>query len=311
MAYPGPRTPSDYDRAAAADHAPLRLSAADIAETISVPQVLDLLAEGFRTVGVRTPRAVAESSSPRARLRGRLPEIPASTVRIDVRMSGSGARSTVRLHDSTTDALLAVLDGASVTAWRTGLAAALATHTLTDPAVTTLGFIGSGASARAASVGLRHLRRWERIVATDDDPGLSAESALDATTIVAEAGAVVLAATPRPPRLRPTDVRAGRHLTLLGAERTSGWRALSALLVGSRLVVDDVDAAMTEGALGAVGLNAGHCDGTLGQVLRGEIAASRPDQRSVYVAAGLPWQDLAVAWAVYLSAGRQVAGVAG
>src|SRR5690606_29145006 len=106
MAYPGPRTPSDYDRAAAADHAPLRLSAADIAETISVPQVLDLLAEGFRTVGVRTPRAVAESSSPRARLRGRLPEIPAYTVRIDVRMSGSGARSTVRLHDSTTDALL-------------------------------------------------------------------------------------------------------------------------------------------------------------------------------------------------------------
>lgn len=63
----------------------------------------------------------------------------------------------------------------SVTAWRTGLAAALATHTLAAPAATALGFIGTGAQARTTLIGLRHLRQWNRISATDLDSQRAAE----------------------------------------------------------------------------------------------------------------------------------------
>lgn len=307
MAFPGSSDPAgspDRSVETRTDHTVLRLSAADIAQTVSVAQVLDLLAAGFRAAGRRSPRVSAEprtAMDPHERLQGRLPEIPAYTVRMDVRPWGPtrAARGTVCLHDLATDALLAVLDGAGVAAWRTGLAAALATHTLADPAAATLGFIGAGARARAASAGLRHLRRWRRVVATDDSSALSAEARSNPGAVIAEAGAVVLATTPRPPHLRPADVRPGQHLTFLGGEPPSRWQLPPALLLGGRLIVDDIDAAMAAGVLGATGLNADHCDGTLGQVLRGEVAAHDPDRRSVYAAAGLPWQDLALSWVVY------------
>lgn len=285
----------------------LFLSDADIAAAVRVDEALDLLAKGFRMDGTdRTPPRArtdhgrpADAAGPSP---GRLPGVPAYATR-EVWASPT-PRRVVCLRDLDTAAPLAALDAAAVTAWRDGLVAALATHTLAAPRATTVGFVGVGPHARAAVAGLRHLRRWERIVAVEADPtrvaALPATPLRDPAAVLAASDAVVLEpAAPHPP-LRPVDVRAGQHLTVLGPPRP-GRRALTrALVTGCRLIVDDVDAAMHRGVLGGAGLNAAHCDGTLGQALRGEVSGPAPaDRPSVYAATGLPWQDLVVSWVAY------------
>ncbi|WP_090797293.1 ornithine cyclodeaminase family protein [Asanoa ishikariensis] len=289
----------------------LLLGRSDVAAAVDIGAVLDLLAAGFRT-------PVAEPAPLRIRtdlpgpgtatclMPGLLPDVPAYTVKVNAKFPAAvpALRGVVCLHSLADGELLALLDSASVTAWRTGLAAALATHTLADPEAHTLGFVGAGAQAATTLAGLRHLRRWSRVVATDLDPAraaaLPAEVVSSPASVAAAADVVVLATWSREPLLGRADVRAGQHLTSLGADEP-GKRELAAdLLAASRLIVDDVDLALSGGALGSAGLTADACAGTLGAVLRGELPAVAP--QSVYSPVGLPWQDLALCWAVYQQA---------
>lgn len=75
-------------------------------------------------------------------------------------------------------------------------------------------------------------------------------------------------------------------------------------------MVDDRTLAAAGGALGNVGLEAGVAAGTLGDVLRGDLPArDGTDQPTVYAPVGLPWQDLALLWAVYGRVSRAEATV--
>ena len=63
------------------------------------------------------------------------------------------------------------------------------------------------------------------------------------------------------------------------------------------------------GALGTAGLSADAAAGTLGEVLR-ETARGRTSDAeiTIYTPVGLPWQDLALAWAAYRLARKSGAG---
>jgi ornithine cyclodeaminase len=116
------------------------------------------------------------------------------------------ACTTCNLH---TGEMLALADSASLTTWRTGLAAALATHTLAHPGADTLGFVGAGAQARATSAGLRHLRSWRHITAYDLNPSRAREMAThvagDARAVAAQVDVVVLATWSRQPVLHTSN----------------------------------------------------------------------------------------------------------
>ncbi|MDG4822664.1 ornithine cyclodeaminase family protein [Asanoa sp. WMMD1127] len=293
----------------------LLLGRRDIAAAVDVGAALDLLAAGFRAGAAGPPPLRIRTDLPgpgtaTCLMPGLLPDVPAYTVKVNAKFPAASPalRGVVCLHSLADGELLALLDSASVTAWRTGLAAALATHTLAPPEATTLGFVGAGAQAATTLAGLRHLRPWTRIVATDLDPAraaaLPAEVLPSATAVTTAADVVVLATWSRAPLLGLADVRPGQHLTSLGADEP-GKRELAAdLLAASRLVVDDVDLALTGGALGSAGLTADASAGTLGDVLRGDLPAVAPaDAPSVYSPVGLPWQDLALSWSVYRQGG--------
>jgi ornithine cyclodeaminase len=235
---------------------------------------------------------------------GVLPSVPAYTVKVNAKFPAStpALRGVVCLHALDTGELLALLDSASVTAWRTGLAAALATHVLAPPAADTLGFVGAGVQAGATLAGLRHLRPWSRIVATDLDPSraTSLQAALEpsAAAVAAAADVVVLSTWSRTPLLDLGQVRPGQHLTSLGADEPGKRELSTSLLTASRVLVDDIRLAIAGGALGSAGLST--CAGTIGEVLRGELPAVGPaDRPSVYSPVGLPWQDLVLAWTVF------------
>jgi len=327
----------------------LLLTSSDITNVLDVDAALELLGRGFRAaLDEPAPDGQAPDGPAPLRVRaglpgpgtvtclmpGLLPGVPAYTVKVNAKFPAAepALRGVVCLHRLDTGELLALADSATITAWRTGLAAALATHVLASPEARTAGFVGAGAQARLTLAGLRRLRAWDRIVAADLDPARAAalvspppdgparpgpvtaapgrrESAgaggvvADARAVAAAADVVILATWSRQPLLDAADIRPGQHLTTLGADEPGKIELSGDLLAASRVLTDDIGLAVRGGALGSAGLGPAAAAGTLGQVLRGEIPVRAADDRpTVYAPVGLPWQDLALAWPVYQAA---------
>ncbi|WP_405653288.1 ornithine cyclodeaminase family protein [Streptomyces sp. RK9] len=304
------------------------LTHSDLTALLDPAACLDALADGFRTadeVSVAGQRVRTELPFPgtaTALIPGLLPGVDAYTVKVNAKFPGArpALRGVICLHGGADGELLALLDSATVTAWRTGLAAALGTHALAapDPSGTAvLGVIGAGAQAELMVRGLRALRRFSGLAVYDTDAARAAEFAArhegevsaSAADVAARADVVLLATWSRTPLLGFSDARPGQHLTTLGVDEP-GKRELAAdLLRDALLVVDDRELAASMGALASVGLPASAADATLGEVLRGEhpgrVGASA---LSVYAPVGLPWQDLALSWLAHQEAERRGLG---
>ncbi|MFJ9114744.1 ornithine cyclodeaminase family protein [Streptomyces sp. NPDC102394] len=302
----------------------LVLTRADLETVLTVEDCLDALREGFRTerhVPVAGQRARTDLPFPgtaTALMPGLLPGVEAYTVKVNAKFPGArpALRGVICLHSGRDGELLALLDSATVTAWRTGLAAALGTHALAGPGGT-LGVVGAGAQAELVVRGLAALRGTGAPVVHDTDGERAARFAArhggrvvgSAPEVAAAADAVLLATWSRRPLLRRADTRPGQHVTSLGADEPGKQELAADLLKAATLVVDDRELAADMGALAAAGLPAAAADAELGEVLRGEHPGRRSaDERTVYAPVGLPWQDLALAWLACRRADRDGVG---
>ncbi|MFG3254815.1 ornithine cyclodeaminase family protein [Streptomyces sp. NPDC048172] len=286
------------------------------------------LEEGFRVAdrspveGVRARTDLPFAGTATALLPGVLPGVPAYTAKVNAKFPGArpALRGVVCLHDGADGALLALLDSATLTAWRTGLAAALGTHVLAAPdpdGEAVLGVVGAGAQAEVMVRGLDVLRPRGGLVVHDSDPERAAVFAarhggrvLDSAADVARAADTVLLATwSRTPVLSLADTREGQHLTSLGADEPGKRELARDLLTSALLVVDHRELAAASGVLATAGLPAGAAEATLGEILRRDRPGRTPTtDRTVYAPVGLPWQDLALAWAAYARAEREGVG---
>ncbi|MGW0230116.1 ornithine cyclodeaminase family protein [Actinopolymorpha singaporensis] len=312
----------------------LLLGRSDLERVLDVPTCLDALRHGFATVGSGEGGSGEQDISARrvrtdlpgpgtatALMPSLVPGVPAYTVKVNAKFPGArpALRGLVCLHDLGSGELLAVLDSATVTAWRTGLAAALGTHMLARPEVARVGVVGAGAQADLVVRGLSALRTVRGLAVHDVDPdrarafgeahvrrgtgdGAAVEVvvAADPAEVARRCGIVVLATWARSPLLSRADVPSGTHLSSLGADEPGKAELTADLLRHARVFVDDVDLAVAAGALGNVGLGPDEAAGTLGEVLTGRVAGrSAPEQVTVYAPVGLPWQDLALSWLAY------------
>ncbi|MEV0640744.1 NAD(P)-binding domain-containing protein [Streptomyces sp. NPDC050619] len=299
----------------------LLLTRGDLEAVLDPVDCLAALRDGFRAAdavpvaGQRVRTDLPFPGTATALIPGLLPGIEAYTVKVNAKFPGArpALRGVICLHSGRDGELLALLDSATVTAWRTGLAAALGTQVLAGPG-TVLGVIGAGAQAELMVRGLGVLRQHRALVVHDTDGDRAAAFAArhggravaSPTEVAAAADIVLLATWSRAPLLSLADTREGQHFTSLGADEP-GKRELAAdLLAASLLVVDDRQLAATMGALTPAGLDA---DATLGEILRGEHPGRvSAGTRSVYAPVGLPWQDLALAWRAYRRAEREGVG---
>ncbi|TDW98323.1 ornithine cyclodeaminase family protein [Kribbella sp. VKM Ac-2566] len=290
------------------------LTRSDVLQALDVPAVLDALRAGFLQSSEIEPLRIRTDlpgpGTATALLPGVIPGIPAYTVKVNAKFPGAtpALRGVVCLHDTTDGTLLALLDSSTITAWRTGLAAALATDALAPAG--TVGIIGAGAQAAMTLAGLVALRRVDRLVVHDVVPeraseflaqqGIPGVVVSSPQEVAAAAEVVVLATWSREPLLTAADVRPGSHLTTLGADEPGKVELSADLLTAARVIVDDRSLAAQMGALGNVGLAADAAHATLTDVLNGVAAGRRSaEEVTVYAPVGLPWQDLAVAWPVY------------
>ncbi|WP_427885966.1 ornithine cyclodeaminase family protein [Kribbella sp. GL6] len=301
------------------------LTRSDILRVLDVPAVLAALRHGFRQASPIEPLRVRTDlpgpGTATALLPGLIPGIPAYTVKVNAKFPGArpALRGVVCLHDLADGTLLAVMDSSTITAWRTGLAAALATDLLAETPGTggddlggTVGVVGAGVQAELTLAGLDALRPVRRLVVQDLDPGRAAEflsgqgipgvAVGSPQEVAAAADVVILATWSREPLLTAADLKPGRQLTTLGADEPGKVELSADLLSAARVIVDDRTLAVQMGALGNVGLTADAIHATLTEVLTGAAQGRRADEVTVYAPVGLPWQDLAIAWPVFQAA---------
>src|SRR5215472_15251608 len=111
----------------------LLLSRSDLSRLLDVTTCLTVLRDAFTAVppGIEAQRvstALPGPGSATALIPGLVEGIPAYTVKVNAKFPEArpALRGVVCLHDVSNGELLALLDSATVTAWRTGLSAALA-----------------------------------------------------------------------------------------------------------------------------------------------------------------------------------------
>ena len=272
----------------------LLLSRSDLERLLDVGACLSALEQGFLTGSpvidpqrIRTDLPGAGTAT--VLIPGLITGIPAYTVKVNAKFPGArpALRGVVCLHHLASGELLALADSATVTAWRTGLSAALGTHALARPDAAAVAVIGAGAQADLVLRGLAVLRPLGHLLVNDLDPGRAAAFASRHSAGPGISSDVA-------------DVRPGTHITSLGADEPGKAELAAGLLRGSHVIVDDVSLVVAMGALGNAGLTSADAAGTLAQVLQGQVPGRRDtDEITIYAPVGLPWQDLALTWVAY------------
>jgi ornithine cyclodeaminase/alanine dehydrogenase-like protein (mu-crystallin family) len=213
----------------------------------------------------------------------------------------------VLLSDATDGRLLAELDAGALTALRTGAAAVLAAEVLGSgggPAAV----IGCGVNGRAVARTFlargRDVLLWdahaERTAVVAEELGAAPAGSRD-QALAAEA---VVTVTPgREILFAPGSLRAGQHVSLMGADGPGKAELAVEELGRARVVVDeweqashngDISRAVESGVLGRDGVV------ELGRILIGEEHGREgSDDITVFDSTGLAVQDLAVAALVY------------
>jgi len=211
----------------------------------------------------------------------------------------------VLLSDASDGSLVAVFDAATVTALRTGAAAVLAAETL-GAGARPAAVIGAGVNGRAAA--RTFVARGREVLLWDLDEQRAREAAEELGASVAAsreqalAADVVVTVTPgHEPLFEPGSLRAGQHVSLMGADGPGKAEIAAEELVRTRVFCDDWEQASHNGEL-AHAVEAGTLEREqvteLGAVLAGDAEGRRTDDEiTTFDSTGLAIQDLAIALA--------------
>jgi alanine dehydrogenase len=214
----------------------------------------------------------------------------------------------VVLSDATTGELRAIIDCRAVTWLRTGAAAAVSAQVLAPRGAATVGIVGCGVNGAWAARCLK---------AAGYGPGVCADVREDVARALADelgwrvgtradAASQDVVATMTPgdaPVIAASELRAGQHLAVLGADAHGKAEVEAAALARCRLFCDEWEQASSGGELaGAVGAGSvRRGDVTqLGDVLIGAVEGrSSAEEITLFDSTGLAIQDLAIAAASY------------
>ena len=297
------------------------IDAEELRAWLPMVRAVDALEEAFRTgePGAGPLRTHVETKA------GTLLAMPATDVAgVGVKLvtltPGNPAAGLPLIHavyalfDPRTQAPLAVLDGAALTALRTAAVSGLATRHLANPGASRLAIFGAGVQARSHLEAMCAVRpiadllvvsrsrdRAKALVDEGERRGLS--SGLGDPQAVAGFDLVCTCTTSDVPLFDGSLVRPGTHVNAVGSYRPDARELDTETVRRARVVVETRAVAMEEaGDLlipieeGAVG--ADHVIADLAEVVRGAAIRRAADDVTVFKSVGMAFEDLVVARAI-------------
>lgn len=201
------------------------------------------------------------------------------------------------LFSGETGEMLAVLNGTSLSLWKTGATAAVAAKHLARSDASRVALIGTGRYAVYQLLGLAAVRRIDRVDCYSRRPeavqrfitrmqpllpSVALHAAHSARAAVADADIAVTITTSAEPVLEGAWLRPGQHLNVMGAHDPQAREIDSTAVQRSRLVVDSIDQALNEKGellmpLAEKAIVRAHLLGELGDVVTGNLQARRSD----------------------------------
>ena len=226
--------------------------------------------------------------------------------------------ATVLVLDPQTGVPMALMEGDSLTALRTGAAGGVAARYLAREDAKTVALFGAGVQARAQLKAAMAVRKIERVWVVDPVEAAAQRLADDISSrpgapdviladspraAVAQADIVLAATTATTPLFDGNDLNPGTHVTGVGSF-TPQMQEIDANTIGrARVVVDQRDAAMAEA--GDIIIGQAVIDAEIGEIINGVQPGRQSDEEiTFFKSVGLAVQD-AVTAAVALKAAEE------
>jgi ornithine cyclodeaminase/alanine dehydrogenase-like protein (mu-crystallin family) len=224
-------------------------------------------------------------------------------------------QALVVLIDGVSGAHLAVMDGTSLTAIRTGAASGLATDLMARSEAAAVAVFGAGVQARTQLEAVCRVRAIRRASVYDADPsaadrfaaemshclGVPVERADTPARNLAGADVVCTATSSCRPVFAEGELPAGAHVNAVGAYRRDMAEIPAAVVCRARVVVDHRAAALAEAGDLLQPLQQGlieqsHFGTELGEVVLGRSPGRRrADEITLFKSVGVAIQDLCAA----------------
>jgi len=234
-------------------------------------------------------------------------------------------QATIVHFDSRTGAPVAILEGKSVTAIRTGAGSGLATDLMARKDSSVAVVIGTGRQAETQIEAVCSVRPIERVYCIGRSGDRAARFAAEMSrrigvdvrvasdrSALREADIVCTATTSTTPVLDLEDVKPGAHINAIGTHRPTASEIGADLILASRIVVDHKASCMKEAGDILIPISKGmisesHIVGELGQVVSGAVKGrTRADERTLFKSVGNAIQDLYLAEVIVRGQGSEV-----
>jgi len=223
--------------------------------------------------------------------------------------------SLVILTDGTTGEHLAVMDGAALTAVRTGAGSGVATDLLARDDATVAAVFGAGVQGRTQLEAVRCARPIRKAYVYDADAaaadrfavemsrqlGFAVERAKDPAAAIKDADVICTATTASSPVFEDRDLKAGVHINAIGSYRPDVTEIPPETVCRARVVVDHRASALAEAGDLLVPLKRGMIEESHMQVEVGEILLGKAsgrgggDEITLFKSVGVAIQDLCAA----------------
>jgi alanine dehydrogenase len=230
--------------------------------------------------------------------------------------------------DATTGQPAAVMDGAYLTALRTGAASGAATEALAREDACVAAIIGAGVQGRTQLEAVCAVRAIEkawvydlaleqaRVYADEMEQRLSLPVTVAGTPdeAVGDADVICTATTATSPVFDDADIRPGTHINAIGAYTPEMQELPPDTVLRAKVVIDDYEASMAEAGDLLIPIKQGlmtaeHIYAELGDIITGQkVGRTSPEELTVFKSVGVAVQDVAVSAAVLEAARRMDLG---
>jgi ornithine cyclodeaminase/alanine dehydrogenase len=228
--------------------------------------------------------------------------------------------ATIMLNDPKTGALTAIMDGAWITAMRTGAVSGVATKYLAREDAKTVGIFGTGVQARTQLMAMKEVRKLGEVKAYDIIPESSRKFAKEMTEMlgitvipaknpmeaVVGSDIIIASTTSKVPVFNGDWLKDGAHVNGIGSHHGPGTRELDeATIKKAKVVVDQKDACLKEAGdlldlISNGTISPDHIYGELGELVTGKKKGRTSNTEiTVFKSVGLAIQDVATAINVY------------